>query len=159
MAWRVYGNRFDTADFSGAPVKWQPFTLDHDHAVRVIRSGFVIFNDPAFTAIKMRIYSYKNNTPYQMLYETDVNLSKAEILSLDNGVRNVYFKFSEAPYLKAGETYALVPWITGYTGDESAHVAWKVEYPNLVYDHADTVGGVDSLYSCPYEFSILGARL
>jgi hypothetical protein len=159
MAWRVYGDRFLTADFAGTPQKWQPFTLDYDHAIRVIRSWFVIYNDPVFTAIKMRIYSYKNNEPYQMLYETDVNLLKAEIHTNDHGFRNLYFEFSEAPYLKAGETYALVPWVTGYTGDADSHIAWGVNFPRLIYDHADTVTGVEDLYSCPFEFTMLGARL
>jgi hypothetical protein len=159
MSWRVYADRYVTADFSGAPTKWQAFTPPNDIALKAIRSWFVFFNNPSMTDIRMRIYSFKGSTVRQLLHTSDENLTKAEILTENYGHRDIYCGFTNAPYLKGGDTYALVPWITGYTGDADSHVAWTKNFPTLVYDHTPDLNGVTDLYDCPYDFTIIGANL
>lgn len=159
MGWNVYGDRFETADFSGDPAQFQVLVFDSDIALKAIRSWFIFFNDPSFTSISMRIYSFKNSIPYQLLFESDVNLTKAEILTEDNACRDIYFTFTNAPFLKAGESYAMVPWIDGYTGDSSSHVAWKRAFPDPVYTHAETLADTTLLARYPFDLTVIGGEL
>lgn len=155
----MFADRYVTADFSGAPTKWQVFTPPEDIAVKAIRSWFVFYNDPVFTDIEMRIYSYKS-TVRQLLYSSDVNRAKADILTTnDYAHKDIFTTFSQTPFLKGGDSYALVPWINGYTGDESSHVAWTKNFSELVYEHSVTLDGVTDLYAAPYYFTLIGAKI
>lgn len=160
MAWQVFGARFETADFTGDPVHFQCFTPAKTLALKAIQSWFVLYNNPTFAGLKMKIYSVKNSIPYQLLWTSDENIADADVLlTYDNGIKALYFGFSTPPYLRGGDTYAIVPAFTSYTGTESAHIAWKKTLGDKVYTHFESLIYKNHVGRNAYDLSLVVSQL
>lgn len=156
MSWRVFGNRFLTADFGGAPVHYQCFSPTEDMFLKAVQSWFIFYNNPTWTTLGMKIYSVKNSIPYQALYTADTNTASADWLqTYHNAVRAGYFAFSSPPPLKGGDIYALVPTFASYTGDQTAHIGWRKAFPKKIYDHYVALNGADDVNNYPFDFTLI----
>lgn len=158
MGYRCWGERFLTANFSGTPVHSQRLEMANDTVLKAVRSRFVIYNNPTFTLLSMKIYSDVDGNPGQLLYTSSKTWIKSEITSYDHGAIEIYFDFDSEPPLAAGMVYHLVPWLTGYTGDGTSHVAWVKAFPDPYYDTGLTVEHVE-LATLPYVVGLIGADL
>lgn len=156
MGYRCWAERFVTADFSGSPVHKQGLVLSSDTALKAIRTRFVLFNAPVFTELSLRIYSSAASGLGTLLMTSTTTWTKAQISSYDHSASEIYFEFS-GKHLSAG-SYFIVPWITGYTGTESTHVAWVRAYPDPTYTTGLTLER-RKLSSLPYSFGIVGSTL
>jgi hypothetical protein len=52
-------------------------------------------------------------------------------------------------------TYHFVPWISGYTGDSSAHIAWVKAFPDPTYETGLTVNQI-KIATLPYKIAFIG---
>lgn len=160
MSLQVWGERLVTADFTSTPTYYQKFTPTESIALKAIRAWLVFFNTPTFTSIAFRIYSLRDGALASLLYTSDVNASKSNFTANAYGVLEGYYSFSSPPFLKGGDTYGLVLWINGYTGDENSHIAWVKRFPDLVYDNEQSVTDMNSIASnAPYDFTMVFSEL
>lgn len=146
--WRVYGDSITTGESLGSGnqiSKSQAITIPRDSLVLAIRSWFIFFNNPLFTDISLRLYSLNTTqsvmtlgTPPPLvaqsavrlkssIFRTNYSLTPLVDFNCGSACREIYFEFN-APKgvpLKGGDSYFIVPILSGYTGDASSHVAWR----------------------------------
>lgn len=146
--WKVFGQKM-TGAILNQKVK---FASNID--VIAIRTWFIIFNDPDFTGIKLNIYSMRGNTPLKKLATSTNTFLKADICTLENGVKEIYFDF-ENFQARAGEYYGIVPEIEGYTPALDSYVAWKKAWPDPVYRLGLTLG-LKSKLNSPFDLYFIG---
>jgi len=157
MAWRVFGKRFVTADFGSLPSVYQPFILDDNTALKAIRANIIIYNDPVFTSVSMRIYSNDNDVPKVLIAQSTNSFTKAQMHTEDNALKGLYFEFNKVP-LRGGDTYHAAIWLSGYTGDADSHVGWKRGVPDPINPEGVTVS-FSTLYRTPFDVAFYGGRL
>ena len=156
MGYRCWAERFVTADFSGSPVHKQGLVLNNALAIKAIRSRFVLFNNPSFTLLSLRIYSSISSDVGTLLLTSTTTWDKSSISSYAHAAREIYFEFN-GEHLTAG-TYYIVPWLTGYTGTAGSHVGWVRAYPDPTYTTGLTLQR-RKLSSLPYSFGLIGDEL
>lgn len=157
MAYRVFGEELFTSHFSGSPVFYQKVIMPDYHAVLDgVKTSVIVYNNPSFTSLEMRLYSMKNNSLRQLIATSEVK-TKAEIITESNGIRNVPFVFSTRRTLYANDYYGFVLWANGYTGDGSSHIAWMKDFPDPVNPEGLTVS-YDYLIKFPYRLALIGER-
>ena len=123
MSIRTIGKQLNTADIAGNIVS-QQFTLTFDTKLVGVHTGIIIYGNPSFTDFGISIY-FDNGG----LIETSSLLSKAQIHTQDHALKFVGLELSGKIY-EAGVTYHAVPYISGYTGTDSSHIAWRQSYPD-----------------------------
>lgn len=157
MAWKVYGDWYTTAQLSDAS-KFQTITPNANMILRAVRARLIFYNDPAFTDLNCKIYSNDtsggSNSPNVLLSTSD-SIIKSQILTLDNGVREVYFNFNYLP-LHADTKYNVVINGTGYTGNSSSHIAINKAWPQTIYGGFTPAG--DNLLTAPNYLYFVGYK-
>lgn len=158
--WRVWGERYDTADMSNTRV-YQPAQFPKNYVLLGCRIWVIAYNDPVFTSLHMKIYSDNNGVPKKLLHtSTNVQL-KADIHTLDNAAKEIWFDFDKIPVrgepTLASNKYHFVLNGSGYTGDETSHLAWMRGFPNPVYRPAGF--GYNDLLTSPLTLYFIGSRL
>lgn len=137
MASTWYGQIFDTADLTGTTMfhRIKFSASGTQYILRGIHTKFIFHNNPTITSMTMKIYSDSSaSLPKKLLYTSTNTQTKANMITLENGVREVYFTFN-FPSFRGGDYYHIVMAGTGYTGSESSHIAW-----NLPEDPVYTTG-------------------
>lgn len=157
MALKVYGERLETSDLSSGLRVYQKVIFGSNIALRALRTSFVVFNDPAFTALSMNVYSMTGNTPKKLLYQSTNTFAKADVITEDHGLREIYFEF-DYPVFKGTDSYAFVPRGTGYTGSVSSHLAWTRAWPDPVY-RTNVSSGVIDIMRAPFHIYYIGDEL
>jgi hypothetical protein len=155
MAWSVYGESLKTADFSGSPVFSQKFTMPQKEVLKAIRTWVVLFNTPVFTNLSLRIYSNVGGSPGQLLWTADTTWTRAQIATEAYALKEIYFEFVN-PLFLGQDTYHAVLWASGYTGDDSSHVAWVRTWPDILNNYTPTLEGIAT---APFKISLIGAPL
>lgn len=158
MGYRCWAERFVTADFSGAPVHSQKVIFTNSISLKAIRTRLVVYNNPALTAISMRIYSNVSSTPAQLIHTFTTTWSKNQITTYDNGARELYFEFTNPVHLVGGDSYYFVPWITGYTGTDLTHIGWVKAFPDPYFSTGITQEAIQ-VNRYPYAIGFIGATL
>ena len=155
MAWSIFGDSYDTdSDLSNGTksirIKWNDNII-----LQYVRTWVVFFNDPGITNLTMKIYADENESKGDLLYSSLTTHTKAEMLTLDNGIKEVYFEFDK-PSMDANNYYHLV--LTGSSSgfSSSSHIAWKTSYPYPVYSEGVGVS-FSNLPKFPYTCSTVGA--
>lgn len=156
----VWADPFETTDLT-SNARFQSVTFGQDIILRAIRTWIVVYNDPAFTDLNMKIYSNEiiggNNTPKKLLAtSTNVQL-KADVHTLENGLKEIWFEF-DYPVFNGADKYNIVINGTGYTYDVNSHLAWMKGFPNPVYSGGYTPA-IETLPYAPYELYFIGASL
>lgn len=153
MSWDIVGDSFTTTEFTNG-TKSIRFKMPSASIVKYVRTKLVLFGDPTFTNVTAKIY-YDNNGEIGQLYKSSITTwTKAQILTLDNGVNDIYFEFEDIP-LDKNNWYHLVLSGAGANFTDVSHIAWKMSYPFPVY----TTGWSPSfriLPQFPYDLVIIG---
>lgn len=155
--WRVFGETLLTADFSGSPVYYQPFTLNQNTVLKAIRTWVVVYNSPSFTSLGLRIYSSVSSAPAQLIATSDTTWTLAQITSEANAVREIYFEFNNALSLNGEDQYHVVLWGNGYTGTDSSHVAWVRAFPDPV--NSGYTPAIETINRAPFKVAFIGDDL
>lgn len=156
--WTVYGERLIDDDFSGTPNVYQPFVLQKSLKLKALRTWFISHNNPTFTVLEMRIYeSAGGGVPTAQLVECSNAWTLAELTSMDYGLKEIYFEFTNPIKLRRGTTYYLVPWVTGSSFTADSHLAWVRGFPdpntsNTNYEASPNVA------RAPFYMGLIGAE-
>ncbi len=155
--WTVYADDLVNADFAGAPIQYQPFSLPRLTKVKAASTFMLFYNDPVFTEMKMRIYSDKNGSAADQLFEFDNSFVPGDILLTESyGMKEIRFEFDIPKWLAKDTTYHLVPYFSGASFTLSSYVSWIRAWPDL---NTDSPYSLDfyNLHLQPYWISIIGA--
>lgn len=156
MGWKVQGAWYSTAELDGTTLSGQKIRFNKNLILRGVRPQLIFYNNPVFTDIRFRLYSDRAGVPGKLLHTSAVK-TKAEILTLANGVKEPYFEFA-LPTFKSTDWFHLVPIATGYTGTASSHIAWRKAWPDPIYRTGLTTT-FTSWPTDPYMLHIIGAEL
>jgi len=156
MSWRVFGETLNTADLT-SPNKYQAVIPNDDIILIAARTWIIFYNNPTVTNLGMKIYSNDNGAPGKLLATSNV-LTKAEIITLANGCREVPFTFNNFN-MRATDTYHFSLFGAGYTdGWPSAGLSWRKGWPDPVYT-TNVVTTYTSVGVSPYALYLVGAEL
>lgn len=155
MATQVWGKVLTTADMT-SPNVYQPVKFRRELVLKAICTTFIVYNNPSFTSIGMKIYSNNGGVPGKLLYTSSNSILKAALHTQANGVKEACFEFTGLPSFDADDTYHFVPFGTGYTGDDTAHLAWMHGFPDGVYK-TGVAQTFENLLVRPFMFVIVGA--
>lgn len=160
MSWRVWGDPFETTDLTTSN-KFQSITFGQDLILRAARTWIIVYNNPAFDYLNMKIYSNDAssgaNTPKKLLATSTNTQLKSSIHTLDNAVKEIWFEF-DYPVFNGADIYNFVINGSGYTFAESSHLAWMKGFPNPVYSSGYTPSMLTIPFA-PYELYFIGAEL
>lgn len=159
MAGQHFGEICLTADLSPNLRVYQPVIFSKSRVLLACRTRFIYYNNPAFTNITLKMYSNNpaTDTPDVLIHSSTTTWTKAQKLTLTNGVNETYFEWSQVN-VRAGETYHFIPVATGYTGTNSSHIAWRKAWPDPQYrTNVDLVSG--GLGISPFEIYFITAPL
>lgn len=136
MSKRHFYERFETADLSTTPNfrVYSKGTTNKNINLLYARAWLVVYENPTFTDIYFRIYSWNGSSPQKLLTTSTNAITKATLLTGSNtsAVRETYFTFNNFN-MKSTDEYCFVPVATGYTGTTSSHLGWKKAFPDPVY--------------------------
>lgn len=159
MGWRVWGDDFTSSDFTSTN-KFQTFKTNKDVVLKGFRTWVIVINDPIFTNMNAKIYSNEvrsgDNTPVKLLTTSTDSRSKAEVHTLEHGVKEIYFTFNDFP-LQKDTLYNLVINGSGYSPTDSSYLAWMKAFPDAVYPNDFTVAW-EKLYQSPYQVYMIGGE-
>jgi hypothetical protein len=160
MAWEFYGDEMLTADATGKSL-FQAWTPNRNLVLRAARCWVVLFGDPTFTNLSLKLYANREGEPGVLLETSSTTWDPDDIytdrVTNPNAVKEVYFEFAN-PALHNGATYHFVLNADGYTYSEASCIAWKKAWPDPVYRP-----GVDrttnGIATAPKELVIVGDDL
>lgn len=155
--WSLYGERFSDSDFSGAPRVYQPFTLTKNLKLKALRTSFVFYGSPAYTSLGMRIYDDKGGVPTTLKATFDKIWAPAELLTLNYGVKEIWFDFDNALWLRKGTKYHLAPYIVGSSFSGASHVSWVHGFPDPNTETLATLS-IANIMNVPYFMALIGAE-
>lgn len=156
MGSQVWGKVLTTADMT-SPNVFQPVIPNRDMVLKAIRTTFIVYNNPTFTAVGMKIWSNNGGVPGKLLHTATNTILKADLHTLANGIKEVYFEFN-LPALDEANTYHFAPYATGYTGNDTAHLAWMHGFPDGVYK-TNVPQTFENLLVRPFHMVLVGADL
>lgn len=157
MAWTVYGTPLMTADATAATYYQRIVPTDFDVILTAVRTYIVVLNNPTYTSLNMKLYSNASGVPRSIIATSTNSQLKADISTLDNAIKEIYFEF-DSVVLKKNTVYHLVLNAAGYTGDDSSHVAWKQSFPDPAYQ-SNVDMSFEGLVVSPYDVTLYGAKL
>jgi len=158
MGWKVFGWGYSTSELTDKSV-FQPIKFNKNILLRAIRTWIIVYNDPDFTSLNLKLYSDNtdegSHEPIKLL-ATSESKTKADIITLENGVREVAFIFDDYPINK-DTYYNLVLNGAGYTGSSNECLAWRKGFPDPVYSSGYTPA-IETVNKSPYEVYAIGAE-
>lgn len=156
--WSVYGNVLATADIDGSTksqaMKFKP---NSDIVVRAFRTWFVCFNSPVFTQLRLRLYEDQNGSAGKLIATSSNFHIPSDLYTDPYALKGTYFEFEYLP-LKSTNYYHVLPYATGYTGNDSTHLAWVKGWPDNEY-RTGLALDFEEIHVSPYRFAIVGADL
>lgn len=158
MGWKVWGDPWPTAESMQDASLFQTVQFNADVILRAARTWIIVFGNPAFTSLSMKIYSNDvvdgKNTPRKLLHtSTDVR-TKAEIHTQPYAVREIYFNFGDVP-IKGSDKYNFVINGVGYAPAGGSHLAWRKAFPDPVYASGYTPA-IETINRAPYGVYFIG---
>lgn len=155
MAWTVWGDPITTAALTAGVS--QKVKFNTNLVLKACRIWLIFYNNPALTSLTMKIYSDDGGSPKKLLHTSTNSPTKAQIITLENGVKELYFDFNY-PVFDADDHYHFVLFGSGYTGTDSSHIAWRQAWPDPVYDTNWTPTWVN-INQSPYSIYFIGSDL
>lgn len=154
MSWKIFIERFDTDDLNGTNYRYyQPFIPNDDIILYGVRVWLGLVNNPSLTNITMQLRNSNGN----LIATSTTTYTKAQLTTLDNCIKEVYFAFNKIN-LKSTDTYYLNFSGTGYTGSDSSYFFWKKSWPDPVYRTGLSIT-YPSWHRLPYDVYFIGTRL
>ena len=142
MAWEVLGRTYySDSDLTDATV-YQGMQFDFNVVLKAVRVWVIVYNDPTFTSLNMKIYSNQSSAPGSVLYTSTNTWAKADVHTSDYAVKELYFEFNDVALI-SGKMHYFVINASGYSGaSATSHLAWKYAYPDPVYETGVTLDKV-----------------
>lgn len=137
MAWEVYGiPYYNNSELTDTTV-YQSLKFDRSAVLRAVRIWVIIYNDPTFTSLNLKLYSNNENAANPApatLLETSANTwVKGDLHSLSYACKEIHFEF-DYHTLRRDTWYHFVLNASGYSGAAAdKHLAWRYSYPDPVY--------------------------
>jgi len=137
MAWDVYGIPYYNDSELTDKTVYQHIKFDRNAILRAVRIWVVVFNDPTFTSLNLKLYSNNENAadpePSTLLETSSNTWAKADVHTQAHACKEIYFEFNY-PTLRKNTWYHFVLNASGYSGaTTSKHLAWRYAYPDPVY--------------------------
>ena len=156
--WKNWAHPFETSHIDGTTkAEAMGITFTNNTIVRGIRTWFVFYNSPAFTRLYLRIYESQGGAAGKLIATSTNSFVPADLYTQAYAVKSCGFTFEYLTF-KASTEYFLLPYATGYTGNDSTHIGWVVAFPDPEYR-----GGVtptfERLFVNGYRIAIVGAEL
>ena len=137
--WNMIGKPITTAENSATiPGVFQRFRIPGPNP-HMLLQGIgcgIIFHDPAFTALSAELWADDGSgSPSVLLATSLTSWLKTEIdaqYTLDYKCLWMGFEFTPYP-LRRDVWYHLALRMTGYTGNDTNHIAWRHSYPDAQY--------------------------
>lgn len=159
MAWTVWADNFETGELSNTN-KFQSIKFKGNYLLKAIRTWVLIYNDPVFTNLNMKIYSNDvvlgKNTPKNLITTSVDVRTKAEVHTLANGVKEIYFTFNDFP-VQSETIYNLVINGSGYVPTLNSYLGWVKSWPDPVYQDGYTPT-FETLLVAPYQVYAVGSE-
>lgn len=156
MGWTVWGTELISTDLTSTAI-YQPITFNDDIILRAVRTWVIVYNDPVFTDLSLKIYSNDAGLPKKLLATSTNVITKAEMITETNGVKEIYFEFNY-PSFNGADTYHFVLNGTGYAPAGGSHLAWMKAFPDAVYQGGYTPA-LETIGVAPYQLYCIGAAL
>ena len=156
MALRVFADLFTTADMTGTS-QYLTFSPGRNMSLKAVRTWLVMYNNPSFTNLTMKLYADRNGEPGK-LKSSSLSFKSTVDLNLDDYTYvETFFEFP-LPDLHETTDYHLVINCSGYTFSEGSFIAWAKAWPDPVYGNpsSPTFEGVAVQ---PYFLSVIGDEL
>lgn len=158
MGWKTISEVLLDDDLDGTSLRVANRVKFHDDVIiTTIRAWFVVFNDPTFTNLSMKIYSDDNGVPKKLLHTSTNVVTKAQLITDLSGYKEAPFNFNE-PVFNGNDWYHLVPFATGYTYSSSAWLGWMKDWPDPVY-RLNAFDGPNDAGRAAYRAYYLGSYL
>lgn len=156
MSYRVWGDAYSTAEITNG-TKTQQAKMNKNVILRYVRTWIVCYNDPTFTSLTMNIYASNGGTQGKLLHTSTNSLTKSEIITLSNGVKDIYFEFDDI-VLNGSTQYFFALRGTGAAFSDTSFIAWKKAFPEPVYPTGWTPS-MTTINSNPFDITFIGADL
>ena len=153
--WKVYAESYNSDSELGTKTVKTKF--NKNIALRHTRCTVVFFNDPPITNLRMEIYSDDNGSKGQLLHTSDNTLTKAQMITDDYGIKEIYFTFSDIG-LHSDQWYHFALNGTASGMSASSHIAWKHGWPDNVY-RTGLANDFEELMESPYDLYFIGAEI
>lgn len=161
MSWRMIGKPYATADVTTVPSITQRFQhnlAESPHVLRGVSVGLIFYNDPSFTSITLELWSDRATGAGALIAQSSTSYTKLACMESENSAYKVLgFTFPDVA-LRPGCLYRLALKPVGYTGDATAHIAWRHSYPDPQYRAGLTLNAAKGA-NTPFEFSIISAAV
>jgi hypothetical protein len=152
MTFRVWAKPYDSGELANTNI-FQPVKSNTDMILVGVRTWIVVYNAPNFTSLNLKIYSDSlvggEHTPGELLATSTNVLTKSEIITENNGVREIYFDFNSFP-VNGQDYYNFVLNGTDYVPTSSSHLAWRKAFPDTVYE-TDYTPLMVTINKAPFE--------
>lgn len=156
--WKVYGNVLSTSDISGTDKSQaMKIKMNSNSIVKAIRTWFVVYNAPVFTELRLRIYEDQGGVAGKLIATSTNFFTPADLYTDDYGHKGVYFEFADIA-LKSTPYYHILPYATGYTGNDSTHLALSKAFPDPEYRTGLSLT-YEAMHTMPYRLAIVGSEL
>lgn len=160
MPSKVWGVPYESGQLENTDI-YQPVKFNSNIILRAVRIWVIVYDDPDFTDLTMKIYSDTPTTdldhvPGKLLHTAENTITKAEMITLDNGFKEIYFRFDDVN-LNGSTWYNFVLNGTGYAPTGDKHIAWRQAFPDPVYSTGLTID-IANLFRFPFSFYAIGAE-
>ena len=121
-----------------------------------MRTWVIFVNDPTLIDLSMNIYTDEAGEKGKLLTSSTNSLTKAQMITDTNGVKEIYFNFDDFP-MDADIEYQFGLTGTGPSFTASSYIAWMVAYPDPVYRTGLTVN-FHLITTAPFVMYFIGAE-
>lgn len=157
MSWDIIGKPISTAEMGTTAISQRIITPPKRILLKAVQAHVIFYGDPVFTALSMRLYHDSAGSPGALIAET-FSKSKAELITLDHGCKFIGWEFDKAIPMQLSTAYHFVLFASGYTGDDTSHIAWKYAYPDPQFEGGLTLDAAHA-DNHPLELTMVGADL
>jgi hypothetical protein len=160
MSKEFYGRQYSSSDLSGTDARAVLSFATAKIVVSAIAQLHIV-NDPAFTGLKMKIYTFAQNGIGDLKATSTNSWTLATLKALyadnakDNGRKQVYFEFNEV-ILHANQKYAFVLQADTYSASNSSYLAWGINYPDNISTNEQSLAN-GNLASAGMLIALVGA--
>lgn len=159
MPFKVWGVPYETGQLGSTDI-YQPVRFNTNLILKAVRIWIIVNDDPTFTNLYMKIYSDSHgaltHAPGKLLHTSTNSLTKSEIITEANGVKEIYFTFNNVN-VQGSTWYNFVLNGTGYAPTGDKLIAWRQAFPDPVYSTGLTVNTAN-LNKFPFTFYAIGAE-
>lgn len=141
------------------PTFFHRFTPEIWFELLVVQTWVVKYLNPTTDPIGMALYSVDPTTQIRKLLATAETVWQlSEISSSNYAVKQLYFKFAQAPTLAPGVEYALSLLTPNYVGDDDNHLAWVRSWPDPIVDFTGS-DQLRALNRFPFQVGLIGREV